>query len=196
MTPSRNRKRAARNGTLGEFRRSLQGSGDSQNHRTRVGSWRALSGLLVVAVVGLVISVSVGIRVMRQANDPPAAGSEERARPLTSDEAWDDRWPVLTMAGFPARSPEEIKAAYGFAARRPDVLTSVPCFCGCKRQGHESNEACYVQSRSSSGTPRWSNHAITCGICIDITRDAAVMTADGQPVPAIRKAIETKYRDR
>ena len=193
MAPSLKRKRSARNGTLGGFRRSLQGTGDTLN---RAGSRRTLSGLLVVAVVGLVIAVSVGMRVKRQANHPPEARSGEPSRPLTSDEVWDDDWPVLTMAGFPARPPEEIRAAYGFAARRPDVLTSVPCFCGCKRQGHENNEACYVKSRSSSGTPIWSNHAVTCGICIDITRDAAVMIADGQPVLAIRRAIEAKYRDR
>ena len=179
---------------LGSLRRSLQKSGGSKGHRARPGRWRDLSGLLAVAAIVLVISTVLVVRGRRHAASVPEPSSTAAPLPTTADTKWDEKWPRLAITGFPARPLDEIRAAYAFAARRPDVLQSIPCFCGCKRQGHENNEACYVKSRSSAGVPRWTDHGITCGICIDITRVAIVMTVDKQPIDAIRVAIGTKYR--
>lgn len=188
--------RPARRSSLSLLRHSLRASGGRTAHRSRARAWRELSGLIVVAGVVLVVSVSVFIRVRRQSARPPELSPVAVALPPTSDIKWDEKWPSLVISGLPARPLEEIRATYAFAARRPDVLRSMPCYCGCKRQGHESNEACYVRSRSTAGVPRWTDHAITCGMCIDITHDAIVMTTDHESVDAIRRAIETKYQGR
>lgn len=151
---------------------------------------------VAVLVAGLALAaLIVRSRANHQHRAPRPAAT---ATPIPSilDVVWDDAWPRLAFTGFPARSLDHIKAAYAFAARRPDVLQSLPCFCGCARQGHRSNEACYVTGRSASGVPRWTDHAITCGMCVDITHDAIVMTADHQLVDAIRRAIEMKYQPR
>jgi hypothetical protein len=50
------------------------------------------------------------------------------------------------------RAPPEIRELYEFAARRPDVLQYMPCFCGCWRAGHRSNYDCFVDQVRADGT--------------------------------------------
>jgi len=60
-----------------------------------------------------------------------------------------------------ARPPDAIGAAYEFAARHPEVLGYIPCFCGCERKGHRSNHDCFIASRDAEGRVAWSPHAMT-----------------------------------
>ena len=70
--------------------------------------------------------------------------------------------PPLPASNFlPARPPEMVRAVYEFAARRPDVLRYVPCFCGCERNGHVHNEHCFVSGREPDGKPRWDAHGMS-----------------------------------
>src|SRR6202162_5910264 len=51
--------------------------------------------------------------------------------------------PPLQFPGYQtARPPEVVRAAYKFAAEHPEVMSYVPCFCGCERMGHRGNEDC------------------------------------------------------
>jgi hypothetical protein len=59
------------------------------------------------------------------------------------------------------RPPEVVRAAYTFAARHPEVLHYVPCFCGCQHSGHKDNDDCFIQSREASGRPTWEPHGMT-----------------------------------
>jgi hypothetical protein len=68
---------------------------------------------------------------------------------------------AIGVANAP-RSPEVVRAVYEFAARRPDVLGYVPCFCGCERAGHRHNEHCFVGSRNAEGkVTSWDTHGVT-----------------------------------
>src|SRR5262247_2475131 len=42
----------------------------------------------------------------------------------------------LATAQFPV---DVIRASYEFAARHPEVLNYIPCFCGCERAGHKGS---------------------------------------------------------
>jgi hypothetical protein len=75
--------------------------------------------------------------------------------PATGDTAWDSAWPPLPQLGQPARPIEIVRATYAYAARRGDVLQYMPCYCGCERQGHRSNQDCFVKGRTQAGIPRW-----------------------------------------
>jgi hypothetical protein len=59
-----------------------------------------------------------------------------------------------------ARPAEVVRAVYEFAARRPDVLHYVPCFCGCESRGHVGNDDCFVSGRDADGRPRWDLHGM------------------------------------
>ena len=71
------------------------------------------------------------------------------------------------MPGYPlGRSPEVITAAYRFAAEHPEILTYVPCFCGCERGGHRGNEDCFVKARAANGdVTEWEEHGMECNVC-------------------------------
>jgi hypothetical protein len=59
------------------------------------------------------------------------------------------------------RPPEVIRAVYTFAARHPEVLHYVPCFCGCQRSGHSGNDDCFIKGREPNGRPVWDPHGMT-----------------------------------
>ena len=98
--------------------------------------------------------------------------------------------------GMP-RTTEVINEAYEFAARNPDILEFVPCFCGCESAGHQANAHCFVESRNSDGTVRaWENHGMGCAVCIDVARDSMQLHASGASVKDVRTSIESKYASR
>jgi hypothetical protein len=103
--------------------------------------------------------------------------------------------PPLPKVQFASARPAPIvRAAYEFAARHPEVLRHIPCFCGCERNGHGNNEDCFVSRRERDGRPEWNAHGIGCGICIDVAHQAMQMHASGVSVADIRGAIDRKYR--
>ena len=99
------------------------------------------------------------------------------------------------MPGYPVgRTPEAIKAAYMFAAEHPEVLTYVPCFCGCERSGHRGNEDCFVKSRAANGdVSQWEPHGMECNVCVDVATQAKQMFSSGASVRDIRAAVEQKW---
>jgi hypothetical protein len=87
-----------------------------------------------------------------------------------------------------------IKASYEFAARHPEVLRFVPCFCGCEQAGHKGNHDCFVSGRDKEGkVTSWEAHAIVCEVCLDVAYESLRMHTAGSSVQAIRDAIEKKY---
>src|SRR5581483_6556949 len=58
------------------------------------------------------------------------------------------------------RLDPEAREAYTFALERPDVLSAVPCYCGCMSVGHTSNLACFVK-RTPDGKSALDNHGST-----------------------------------
>jgi hypothetical protein len=104
-------------------------------------------------------------------------------------------YPPLELPGYPlGRSPEVIKAAYIFAAEHPEVLTYVPCFCGCERSGHKGNEDCFVKSRAANGdVSQWEPHGMECNVCVDVATQAKQMFSSGASVRDIRAAVEQKW---
>ena len=105
--------------------------------------------------------------------------------------------PPLPRVGYaPARPMEVVQQVFEFAARHPEVLSYVPCYCGCENPqlGHKGNHDCFVKSRAANGmVTAWEPHGIGCQICIDVGREAMLMFNSGSSVTAIRTAIEKKY---
>jgi hypothetical protein len=96
--------------------------------------------------------------------------------------------------------PEEVKAApvtvqqaYQFAAANPQIMTQLPCYCGCGDMGHTSNYACYVSGVSAEGKVTYDSHALGCSICVDITQDAIRLLKQGKSVAEIRQYVDDTY---
>lgn len=111
---------------------------------------------LVASILSIVLAtVIVGARVWSERRHPPA---DSRSR-LPPSRLVTSGLPPLPQ-GRLVRSPEMVEEAYEFAARHPEVLRHLPCFCGCERRGHRSNLDCFVASRSTTGEVTWSPHGM------------------------------------
>jgi len=138
-------------------------------------------GLLTVVTVG-VWSATVSA-TDSQAAKPPVAHKQANLPPL----------PFGPRDPLP-RSPQVVAAVFRFAAEHPEVLTYVPCFCGCDHMGHKGNDDCFVKSRAANGdVVQWEPHGTECQVCIDVGQQAMQMYASGASVRDIRVAIEKKY---
>jgi len=103
---------------------------------------------------------------------------------------------LAPLAGMPAEvqdAPVSVQQAYQFAFSHPDVLSQIPCYCGCGSMGHTSNYACYVSGQNQDGTVEFDTHALGCSICVDITQDTMRLLNEGKPVPEIRAYIDKTY---
>jgi len=102
--------------------------------------------------------------------------------------------PLPVQAFAPPRPPDVVRAAYVFAAEHPEVLSYVPCFCGCERGGHRGNEDCFVAARDANGdVTDWDPHGLDCAVCIDVATEARQMHTSGASVRDIRAAVEKKW---
>lgn len=90
-------------------------------------------------------------------------------------------------------APSRVREAYQFALANPAPLKNVPCFCGCNSIGHTNNYDCYIKDAPNNGKPVFSEHALGCSICVDITQDVMRMTREGRAPPQIQRAILDQY---
>lgn len=90
-------------------------------------------------------------------------------------------------------APVTVQQAYQFAIANPEVLSQIPCYCGCGAMGHTSNYACYVAGESEDGALIIDNHALGCSICVDITQDTMRLMKEGKPAAEIRSYVDQTY---
>jgi hypothetical protein len=104
-------------------------------------------------------------------------------------------YPMAPLHEMPAevqKAPRTVREAYQFAVLNPDVVSALPCYCGCGAMGHISNESCYIQERQP-GNIVYDNHALGCQICVDITQDAMRMLDEGKNVDEIYSYVDATY---
>jgi hypothetical protein len=129
-----------------------------------------------------------------------SASAQIKTSPMTGQKAQDPRFlaadlPLLPLGVTSAIRPLAVmRVTYEFAARHPEVMHYVPCFCGCERGGHKDNHDCFVTARGADDKILgWETHALGCEVCVDIAYQASQMYGAGSSVSAIRDAIEKKY---
>ena len=153
--------------------------------------------LIVVAVAALAAVV-----FLRQGSDPETAASAAQAvtepPPQQLQPHKQETLPPLDIAAENTpRPPDVIRAAYTFAAEHPEVISFVPCFCGCEAAGHKGNHDCFVRERAANGdVVAWDEHGTECTVCIDVATRARQLHAEGKSVADIRSTIEKDYAGR
>lgn len=88
-------------------------------------------------------------------------GGEEEAQLAAGVEPWvwapaDTQWVNIEGVEFPAgveKADREVLESYVFAAKHPEVLSSMPCYCGCENppSEHRSNYDCFVDMIDRTG---------------------------------------------
>ena len=197
---------------------SQKGAGNGPTEgRTNAGAGGGPSPLILGAV--LVAVVGVGVLVfLRPGSETPAATAATTASSTAGAPAAEQSDnpraaaraaalaslgphkqaslpPIPFQVGYaPPRSTEVVTAAYHFAAEHPEILSYVPCFCGCERSGHEGNHDCFVRSRAENGDViQWDEHGVDCAVCIDVATRSRQMHAAGASATDIRAAIDKEF---
>jgi hypothetical protein len=168
---------------------------------------RSFPLLPVVALIVVALAAAAFMYVKRsdQSDAVQAAAQSAQSKPATPAVAEvpeinrtphpQKNLPPLPTQEFPPPRPmETVRAAYVFAAEHPEVLSYVPCFCGCERGGHRGNEDCFVTGRDKNGdVTQWEPHGLDCTVCIDVATQARQMFTSGASITDIRAAVEKKY---
>jgi hypothetical protein len=154
--------------------------------------------LIVFAAIAVIAIGTLAYRHQQSAPDPEAAAAA--ATPVSYPQAItkphpQQNLPALQFPAYPTpRPPETIRAAYQFAAEHPEVLSYVPCFCGCEHAGHRANEDCFIRERTVDGdVVAWDDHGMECTICLDVADRSRKLFEGGKSPQQIRAAIEQEF---
>ena len=157
---------------------------------------------LIAAGLVLVLAIA-GLVAYTRSSQPEPTAPVAQAAPVIPDAPATAKFgphpqpnlpPLPFQAYAPPRPMETVKAVYKFAAEHPEVLSYVPCFCGCERGGHKGNDDCFVKTRNAQGdVTEWEPHGLDCAVCLDVANEAMQMTRSGASVRDIRAAIEAKW---
>ncbi len=130
---------------------------------------RAVSPFLIVMALAIV-SVA-GFLYVRNAQQTAASGQAAAAPTMPVDppevatrgpHPQENLPPLPIDPEPPARPMDVVRTAYKFAAEHPEVLSYVPCYCGCERAGHRGNEDCFVTRRDAKDdVVEWEPHGMT-----------------------------------
>ncbi|HWQ84595.1 MAG TPA: PCYCGC motif-containing (lipo)protein [Anaerolineales bacterium] len=104
--------------------------------------------------------------------------------------------PMASLDDMPQEvkdAPVSVQQAYQFNAANPDVMTEIPCYCGCGSMGHTSNYDCYVADVAADGAITYDSHALGCSICVDITQDSMRLLKQGKTVAEVKADIDRTY---
>jgi hypothetical protein len=156
--------------------------------------------LIAVAALALVLYMRQSGPAVEPATAAAAAQTPVTPAPLPADLKPHPQkdLPPLQFPGYATpRSPEVVRAAYTFAAEHPEVLSYVPCFCGCERSGHRGNEDCFVRERAVNGDViAWEDHGMECAVCLDVADRSRQLFAEGKSIAEIRATVEKEWAGR
>jgi|SRR4051812_34030805 hypothetical protein len=118
---------------------------------------------LFIAVAAVSIAACSGSEPAPPASSVPAeAVQAARAPAPTPSSPAEMRADLPPLPLTPAARPlEVVRAVFTFAADHPEVLSKMPCFCGCENRGHKHNDDCFVTARDARGrVTAWEPHGV------------------------------------
>ena len=83
--------------------------------------------------------------------------------------------------------------AYTVALRIPEVLETIPCYCGCVGMEHLQTSHKHLRDCFIFDDGTFDDHASYCDICIYEALDVEKWYGEGVPVKDIRARIDAKY---
>ena len=98
--------------------------------------------------------------------------------------------PKLKPYEIPSHVTGDTREIYEWAKteRGIEVLEQIPCYCGCKYEGHLHTRHCFWED---DGT--FDDHGQTCGVCQHIGKTSMEMDNEGKDICEIRNFIDDFY---
>ena len=146
-------------------------------------------------VLFLATLATVSMAGQQSSRVQPKAAAPVAAAPAVKGAPPNVALPPLPAVSFePVEPIPVLRQVYEFAARHPEVLQYVPCYCGCENVGHKANHDCFVKTRAADGrVTQWDSHGMGCEVCLGVGRRAMALFNQGMSVPAIRAAIDREF---
>ncbi|MDA9747582.1 PCYCGC domain-containing protein [bacterium] len=86
----------------------------------------------------------------------------------------------------------DVKEAYDYAVKNPEMLSNFSCYCGCEKIKHTSNKSCFIKEIDQD-IISLTNHSVSCPICIDVALTVKYLTQDGFSLKEIRSILDDAY---
>ena len=86
----------------------------------------------------------------------------------------------------------DVKEAYDYAVKNPEILSNFSCYCGCEKIKHTSNKSCLIK-KIDQDIILLTNHSVSCPICIDVALTVKYLTQDGFSLKEIRSILDDAY---
>ena len=86
----------------------------------------------------------------------------------------------------------DVKEAYDYAVKNPEILSNFSCYCGCEKIKHTSNKSCFIK-KIDQDIISLTNHSVSCPICIDVALTVKYLTQDGFSLKEIRSILDDAY---
>ncbi len=118
-----------------------------------------------------------------------ASCSSGQSAPYTSESPVSAN--VTPQREFPSfvYNSARVLQAYEIAVQIPEVLSRMPCYCGCgEAQGHQNLKDCFFREDGSLN-----DHGAFCEVCDLEVIDVAAWQAEGFSLEEIRRLIDEKY---
>ncbi len=77
------------------------------------------------------------------------------------DESWKLDKKHEPLPDYVLNTSDKIQETYIMASTYPEVIAQVPCYCGCKADGHKSNLDCFIHNMGpDNSVEEWDSHGI------------------------------------
>jgi len=157
--------------------------GGKRIRRRAFSTWRSRYTLLSIA---LLVALGFGLSACSTGG---AKNAGEGLRPYTAADT-----AAAAQAAYPSYVTSELRDAYEFAVAHPEVLSYMPCYCGCGLTvDHTSNLDCFIAGVASYGRIIFDEHARYCNICLEVARDANRLLQQGKPLLEIRSYVDLMH---
>src|SRR3989344_5700274 len=93
-------------------------------------------------------------------------------------------------AEIPAHVTGEMREVYEWAKTPVGwaALEKVPCYCGCKFEGHLHARHCFWRDNRD-----FDKHGITCSVCLDIAKKVKAGLEEGKDICTLRNEVDAFY---
>ena len=120
-----------------------------------------MSRMYLVTCVALALAACGGSAPPPPAQQQPPSAPAQPPPPPPSVSSSPSYLPLPRVPFEPARPMPIVETVFHFAADHPEVLSRMPCFCGCQERGHKNNDDCFVAARDERGrVTAWEPHGI------------------------------------
>ncbi|MFD1205552.1 MULTISPECIES: PCYCGC motif-containing (lipo)protein [Sporosarcina] len=149
--------------------------------------------LSILAIFALVLS-ACGSKTADGDHEKELAAGEQKQLPNGDLQEVTESAAVLPK--FLDDKSEDMRLVYQVAATASDVLSYMPCYCGCAESAnHGSNLNCFVDEIREDGSVVWDDHGTRCLVCLEIAVQSVQMKQDGKSMTEIRTFIDEQYKE-